>query len=89
MADRLWEVARTLPIPLEGAQIIHLGISIGIAQYRIGRESWDDLLKRADKALYASKNNGRDQWTIANDNDRGTISSRSTPKPKKNQDEPE
>ena len=79
MADRLLTVARTLPIPLEKEQVIHLSISIGIAQYRIGKESWDELLKRADKALYTSKNNGRDQWTIANDNDRGTISSRSRP----------
>lgn len=79
MADRMLELVRKLPIPIENEQDIHLSISIGIAQYRIGKESWEELLKRADKALYVSKNSGRDQWTIANDNDRGTISSSSLP----------
>jgi diguanylate cyclase (GGDEF)-like protein len=87
MADRLLEVARTLPIPLDHQQILHLSISIGIAQYRIGKESWDHLIKRADKALYTSKNNGRDQWTIANENDKGTISSRSSPRKTAKHDE--
>ncbi len=79
MADRLLELVRSLPITFEDSKTIHTSISIGIAQYRIGKEAWDELLKRADKALYLSKNNGRDQWTIANDNDKGNISSRSTP----------
>jgi diguanylate cyclase (GGDEF)-like protein len=82
MAGRVLELVRSKPIAIEAGQQIQASLSIGIAQYRIGRESWDELLKRADKALYASKNNGRDQWTIANDSDQGTISSRSNPKQK-------
>ena len=87
MADRILERVRTLSIPTDNEQNIQLTISIGIAQYRVGKENWDELLKRADKALYESKNNGRDQWTVANDHDKGTISSRSTPKQKPEQEE--
>lgn len=34
--------------------------SAGVAKYRVG-ESEDDLVKRADKAMYAAKNNGKNQ----------------------------
>jgi len=86
MADRLLQLVRNMQIDIGNEHIIQLTISLGIAQYRIGRESWDDLLKRADKALYKSKNNGRDQWTVANDDNDGSISSRS---PRKKKDHPQ
>jgi diguanylate cyclase (GGDEF)-like protein len=77
LADRLLQITREMPINLENDQSIHITVSIGIAQYRVGRENWDDLLRRADKALYQSKANGRDQWTVSNLSDNGIISSRS------------
>ncbi len=77
LADRLLTIAREKTIHLENDQNIRLTISIGIAQIRIGKESWDELLRRADKALYMSKANGRDQWTVLNYSDNGIISSRS------------
>ena len=43
----------------------HMTVSIGIAEYQIGSESWDKLLSRADAALYQAKNKGRDGWAIA------------------------
>jgi diguanylate cyclase (GGDEF)-like protein len=46
-------------------QVLKITVSIGIAGYRIGEESWEELLKRADQALYKSKENGRDQWSIS------------------------
>ncbi|MBL8063624.1 MAG: GGDEF domain-containing protein [Anaerolineales bacterium] len=46
-------------------QDIQVTISIGIAQFRVGEDSWHSLLKRADNAMYAAKNNGRDRWLIA------------------------
>jgi diguanylate cyclase (GGDEF)-like protein len=46
-------------------QPVHVTVSIGIAEYHIGLESWDKLLSRADTALYSAKNNGRDRWAIA------------------------
>jgi len=81
LADRLLIMARSLSISTDDNQIIHLTMSIGIAQYRIGKESWDELLLRADKALYQSKSNGRDQWTVSNFPDDGIISSRSAKNP--------
>jgi diguanylate cyclase (GGDEF)-like protein len=39
-------------------------ISIGIAQFRIGEDSWHTLLKRADHAMFEAKNAGRDRWVI-------------------------
>jgi PleD family two-component response regulator len=37
-------------------------ISIGIAQFRIGEDSWHSLLKRADNAMFEAKALGRDRW---------------------------
>ncbi|MCX6080249.1 MAG: GGDEF domain-containing protein [Chloroflexi bacterium] len=65
IAERLLDAVRSKRIVLDDGQVVQLTISIGIAQYKIGKESWDDLLKRADKALYESKNGGRDRWTLA------------------------
>ncbi|MCJ7686826.1 MAG: FAD-dependent oxidoreductase, partial [Desulfobacteraceae bacterium] len=40
-------------------------ISIGIAQFQSGVDTWETLLKRADVAMYKSKNGGRDRWSVA------------------------
>lgn len=46
-------------------ELIRMTISIGVAEYRHGQESWQKFLSRADLALYESKNNGRDRWTVS------------------------
>lgn len=43
---------------------IKFTVSLGIAQLN-SEESGDSLLKRADTALYQSKNTGRNRWTLA------------------------
>lgn len=43
---------------------LQVTISIGIAQFRIGEDSWHSLLKRADNAMFEAKNRGRDRWVI-------------------------
>ena len=63
-AERLCKHVRSLLIK-SGEKEIAVTISIGIAQYRIHQEEWENLLSRADAALYQSKNNGRDQWSVA------------------------
>jgi len=42
---------------------INITCSFGVAQFRVGSDTADSLFERADKALYKSKNNGRNQVT--------------------------
>jgi diguanylate cyclase (GGDEF)-like protein len=64
LAERLLEVVRELEIDVD-QQVLKVTVSIGIAEYQIGEENWEELLKRADLALYQSKGNGRDQWSVS------------------------
>jgi len=63
-AGRLCKHVRSLLIK-SGEKEIALTVSIGIAQYKIHKEDWEVFLSRADAALYQSKNNGRDQWSVS------------------------
>jgi diguanylate cyclase (GGDEF)-like protein len=62
-ATRLCQQVRSTPI-ISGGTVIRMTISIGIAQYRIRKESWLDLLNRSDQALLQAKQNGRDRWAV-------------------------
>ncbi len=68
------EVAERIRQQVENTLIVHDGreirvtISIGIAAYRFDWEKETELVKRADKALYESKENGRNQVTISQEN---------------------
>jgi diguanylate cyclase (GGDEF)-like protein len=44
---------------------ISVSISIGVAEFRNGIESWQTLLERADAAMYEAKKAGRDGWAAA------------------------
>jgi len=63
-AERLCEHVRSLLIK-SGEHEIAVTVSMGIAQYKIHKEDWQMFLNRADTALYEAKNNGRDQWAVA------------------------
>lgn len=52
------------PIPL-GAVSVTVGISIGIALYPEFGQDIDTLLNQADRAMYASKEAGRNRYTVA------------------------
>ncbi|HND49784.1 MAG TPA: GGDEF domain-containing protein, partial [Anaerolineales bacterium] len=43
---------------------IQVTISVGIAQFHIGEDSWHSLLKRADNAMFEAKSRGRDRWVV-------------------------
>ena len=63
-AERLRKHVRSLGIK-SGENEITVTVSIGIAQYRVDGETWEDLLNRADAALYEAKNTGRDRWAVS------------------------
>lgn len=62
-AERLCSTIRQSDIDV--GEVIRLTVSIGVAEYRHGKESWQKFLSRADMALYTSKNSGRDKWTVS------------------------
>jgi diguanylate cyclase (GGDEF)-like protein len=47
------------PIPLAAGGSAHIGASVGIAMCCAGNETLNDLLKRADTALYDAKRDGK------------------------------
>ena len=63
-AARLCKQVRETAIEIED-HILNITISIGIAQFRNGVDTWETLLNRADTAMYEAKNNGRDRWIVA------------------------
>ncbi|OAN50729.1 hypothetical protein A6A04_17400 [Paramagnetospirillum marisnigri] len=64
LAERLRQAVAALRPPRMGGQDIHLSASFGVAECR-GDETIDQLFARADHALYASKDAGRDRVTRA------------------------
>jgi len=46
-------------------EMIHLTVSIGVAEHRYGQEHWQKFLSRADLALYDAKKAGRDRWAAS------------------------
>ena len=63
-ANRLCQHVRSMRIEYEG-HTFSVTISIGVAQFKIGQENWEQLLHRADTAMYKAKNGGRDSWAVA------------------------
>lgn len=69
-----WEVAERMRVAVAGnpvnvdQQVVHTTISIGLAtQEPADRTGWEELLKRADKALYKAKRQGRNRvaaWRV-------------------------
>lgn len=63
-ASRLCQQVRKLRIDVN-ENVLSMTISIGIAQFRIGQENWEEFLHRADEAMYQAKKAGRDRWALA------------------------
>ncbi len=62
VAKRLLEALR-LPLTLQGHEI-RVTASIGVALYRGPENSAEELLRHADVAMYAAKNQGKDRITV-------------------------
>jgi diguanylate cyclase (GGDEF)-like protein len=63
-AARLCKQARELSIQLDNRSV-QVTLSIGVAQFRNGMDTWQTVLTRADTAMYDAKRKGRDQWAGA------------------------
>lgn len=63
LADRLRLSICDLGVPLEGSTL-HMTVSVGIAQYRPDDATFEEILKRADNALYMAKSQGRNRLVI-------------------------
>jgi diguanylate cyclase (GGDEF)-like protein len=53
------------PIQLAEGETAHIGASVGIAMCCSDSETMDDLLKKADTALYAAKREGKNTFREA------------------------
>jgi diguanylate cyclase (GGDEF)-like protein len=64
-AEEIRKEVAALDVLHRGHSLGQVTISIGIASYPQHGDSLDLLLRRADQALYAAKNSGRDQVCVA------------------------
>jgi diguanylate cyclase (GGDEF)-like protein len=53
------------PVPLAGGETARIGASVGVAMCCAGEETLNDLLKKADAALYAAKRDGKSTYREA------------------------
>lgn len=65
--ERLRSMVLGIPLPASGAGL-RVSLSAGLAMYEHDVKSLDDLIARADSALYQAKNQGRDLVRIAEEN---------------------
>ena len=64
-AQRLLNIVRTTPFTLANGKALPMTVTLGLALVS-EHEELCSALKRADEALYAGKNAGRDCFVIAN-----------------------
>ena len=64
VAERVREAVARHAIPADEGEV-HITVSVGVATWRGEDEDLDTLMKRADDALYAAKEQGRDRVVVA------------------------
>lgn len=60
-AQRVMELCRSAEVKLEDARIVRFTLSIGLAQLHENDDTFELVVQRADTALYAAKNAGRNR----------------------------
>jgi len=63
-AERLCKYVRETKVHVNN-HVLSVTISIGVAQFQHGVDTWDTVLNRADNAMYDAKRKGRDCWSVA------------------------
>jgi diguanylate cyclase (GGDEF)-like protein len=61
LAERLHQAVSNEPVALTNKNSLHLTVSIGVATYPTHAATIDELIKRADEALYWIKSHGRNR----------------------------
>lgn len=65
VAERMRKAIGSQAVPLEGGGTVSVTASMGVAVLEAGDAGVDDLLARADSALYRAKGDGRDRVCLA------------------------
>jgi diguanylate cyclase (GGDEF)-like protein len=63
-AERIRKQIESIVFHAPGGQEVSVSMSFGIAMYRIHAKQIDDLIKKADKALYRAKEQGRNRVEV-------------------------
>ena len=64
VAERIRENLEASAVPLGGGQTVNFTVSIGVAEWTADQENVLELFRRADVALYQSKQAGRNRVTL-------------------------
>jgi diguanylate cyclase (GGDEF)-like protein len=63
MAERLREAVAAAPLTVDG-KAVAMTVSVGVAALDAHDHKWEDILHRADEALYHAKQSGRDRVSV-------------------------
>jgi diguanylate cyclase (GGDEF)-like protein len=66
MAERLRAAVESSPLEVDGRSVV-ITVSLGVAIRSPSDATWENLLRRADQALYESKRSGRNRVGFADD----------------------
>ena len=65
--ERIRNIIKETPIVYDN-KTVYVNVSVGVSAYPDTTNDLSVLIDRADKAMYYSKNNGRDRLTVDNEN---------------------
>jgi diguanylate cyclase (GGDEF)-like protein len=63
IAQRLCALVADTPLPVQGAAV-SMTVSVGLAASQPGDAQWEDVLRRADEAMYHAKRHGRNRVSV-------------------------
>lgn len=64
IGTRALNAVRKAVVQMDAAQTLSVTVSIGVSEIRTEDTSYEELLKRCDKALYEAKNSGRNRLCV-------------------------
>jgi diguanylate cyclase (GGDEF)-like protein len=63
IAERLRELVAATPLAADGREV-RMTVSVGVAAQSVDDGKWEDILRRADEALYHAKQHGRNRVSV-------------------------